>query len=64
MNGKHVFDAMPQTLVHGAEGSASKIAEAVETASARVASVGDAKSVKNGRQLQLAAWLGLVQRID
>jgi hypothetical protein len=37
MNGKHVFDAMPQTLVHGAEGSASKIAEAVETASARVA---------------------------
>jgi len=37
MNGIHVLDGMPQTLVHGAEEGATKIAEAVETAGARMA---------------------------
>jgi transposase len=49
------------------QSGASKRLEAVPgigplTASALVASVGDAKSFKNGRQL--AAWLGLVPRQD
>jgi transposase len=49
------------------QSEASKRLEAVPgigplTASALVASVGDAKSFKNGRQL--AAWLGLVPRQD
>jgi transposase len=49
------------------QSAASKRLEAVPgigplTASALVASVGDAKSFKNGRQL--AAWLGLVPRQD
>ena len=37
MNGKHVFDGMPESLIHSAEEGATKIAEAVETAGARVA---------------------------
>lgn len=36
-NGTHVLDGMPQTIVHGAEEGAGKIAEAVETAGARMA---------------------------
>lgn len=37
MNGMNVLDGMPQNIVHGAGESASRIAEAVETAGARVA---------------------------
>ena len=36
-NGVHILDGMPQTLAHGAEEGATKLAEAVEIASARVA---------------------------
>lgn len=36
-NGIHVLDGMPQTIVHGAEEGAGKIAGAVETAGARMA---------------------------
>lgn len=36
-NGVHILDGVPQTLVHGAEEGATKIAEAVESASTRVA---------------------------
>lgn len=36
-NGAHILDGVPQTLVHGAEEGATKIAEAVESASTRVA---------------------------
>ncbi len=35
--GAHLFEGMPQTLVHGAEEGATKVAEAVEHAGARVA---------------------------
>jgi hypothetical protein len=34
--GAHILDGMPQTLVHGAEEGATKVAEAVETAGARI----------------------------
>ncbi len=37
MNGRHVFDGMPDSLIQGAEDGANKIAGAVETAGARVA---------------------------
>lgn len=37
MNRLHVFDGRSDALFHGAEGGATKIAEAVETAGARVA---------------------------
>jgi uncharacterized phage infection (PIP) family protein YhgE len=37
MNGVHILDGVPQTLAHGAEDGASKIAGAVESAGARVA---------------------------
>ncbi len=36
MNGMHVFDGMPESIVHEAEAGASKIAEAVELAGARI----------------------------
>jgi uncharacterized protein YjbJ (UPF0337 family) len=36
-NGVHILDGMPQTLAHGAEEGATKLAEAVEIAGARVA---------------------------
>jgi hypothetical protein len=36
-NGTHVLEAIPQTIAHGAEEGATKLAEAVELASARVA---------------------------
>jgi hypothetical protein len=36
-NGVHILDGMPQTLAHGAEDRATKLAEAVEIAGARVA---------------------------
>ncbi|HET9093697.1 MAG TPA: hypothetical protein VFN36_01320 [Solirubrobacteraceae bacterium] len=35
--GGHLLEGMPQTLVHGAEEGATKVAEAVESAGARVA---------------------------
>jgi hypothetical protein len=35
--GVHIFDGMPQTLVHGAEEGATKVAEVVETAGVRMA---------------------------
>jgi hypothetical protein len=36
-NGVHILDGMPNTLAHGAEEGATKVAEAVEIAGARVA---------------------------
>jgi hypothetical protein len=36
-NGVHILDGVPQTLAHGAEEGATKLAEAVEIAGARVA---------------------------
>jgi hypothetical protein len=36
-NGVHILDGMPQTLAHGAEEGATKVAEAVEIAGAKVA---------------------------
>jgi hypothetical protein len=36
-NGVHILDGMPETLVHGAEEGATKLAEAVEIAGARMA---------------------------
>lgn len=45
MNGKHALDGMPQTLVRSVEGSATKIAEAVETAGARMAKGGGASGI-------------------
>ena len=63
--GAHVRELEHQIKVWHRESEASRRLEAIPgigalTASALVASVGDAKAFKNGRQL--AAWLGLVPR--
>ena len=63
--GEHVRELEHQIKVWHRESEASRRLEAIPgigalTASALVASVGDAKAFKNGRQL--AAWLGLVPR--
>ena len=63
--GEHVRELEQQIKVWHRESEASRRLEEIPgigalTASALVATVGDAKSFKNGRQL--AAWLGLVPR--
>ncbi len=63
--GAHVQELEHQIKAWHRESEASRRLEAIPgigalTASALVASVGDAKTFKNGRQL--AAWLGLVPR--
>jgi hypothetical protein len=63
MNGKHVLDGMPQTLVHGAEESAGKIAEAVETAGTRMAK--EAKLNMKDAQLSIREKkLGIMQNLS
>ncbi len=62
MNGKHVLDGMPQTLVHGAEESAGRIAGAVETAGARMAK--EAKlNVKDAQLSIREKKLGVMQNL-
>jgi hypothetical protein len=62
MNGKHVLDGMPQTFVHGAEESAGRIAEAVETAGARMAK--EAKlNVKDAQLSIREKKLGVMQNL-
>jgi hypothetical protein len=59
--GAHLLEGMPQTLVHGAEEGATKVAEAVESAGARVArrathvarSAGQASGLAGGLSQQI-----------
>lgn len=65
--GTHVRELEQQIKAWHRESEASRRLEAIPgigalTASALVASIGDAKTFKSGRQL--AAWLGLVPRQD
>lgn len=53
-NGVHILDGVPQTLVHGAEEGATKIAEAVESAGTRVAKgAGQAGEMASGLSGQI-----------
>jgi uncharacterized phage infection (PIP) family protein YhgE len=58
-NGVHILDGMPQTLAHGAEEGATRIAEAVEIAGARVAKgAGHASSTASELSGQLKGQAG------
>lgn len=68
----HVFDGMPDSLIHGAEEGANKIAGVVETASARVArrvaqtplDVRDARlSMKDAKLTMREKRLGMMERL-
>ena len=64
-NGKHtggppILDVIPQTLVHGAEEGAAKVAEAVEHASARISRSAGLAARSSGQSIK-EAQLGMRQ---